>query len=178
MPAPILASPLILPGVVGVAASKKAENKRRQAAANEFSRKYPLSDDYSAMVSTLEAAKAELQNIKKSTANNAGEKRVKSRNTLMLTKWIDVINGHVKDLKVGVNIASTNAPSPALPSQQVSYSPTRGAAERVKEETSEPVVGATEGKQTTEAAPKGKPNWMMIGGVALGIFVVYKLLKK
>jgi hypothetical protein len=173
MPAPILASPLVLPGVVGIASSKKAENKRRQAAANEFSKKYPLGDDYSAIMASLNAAKSELQAIKNSTAKNAGERRVKARNILMLSKWIEVMNGHAKDLKVGVNIASSQV-RPTTPT------PAAAAAAPAPDMNtiSQPVVGASEGKQTPDVAPKGKPNWILIGGVALGVFVVYKLLKK
>jgi len=174
MPAPILASPLILPGVVGIAASKKAENKRRQAAANEFSKKYPLVDDYAELSSSLDLAKKELQFIKNSKPKSAGEKRVKARNTLMLTKWIDVMNGHAKDLRVGVNIASSQGSAPSATSAPAS-APTAAPDMNT---ISEPVVGASEGKQTPEAAPKGKTNWMLIGGIALGVFVVYKLLKK
>jgi len=173
MPAPILASPLVLPGVVGIAASKKAENKRRQAAANEFSKKYPLVDDYAELRSSIDLAKKELQFIKNSTAKGAGEKRVKSRNTLMLTKWIDTMSAHAKDLKVGVNIASSQVrPTPPAPPA----APPAPASDM--NTISQPVVGALEGKQTPDVAPKGKPNWILIGGVALGVFVVYKLLKK
>ena len=168
MPAPLL----IVPAGIGIAASKKAENKRRQAAANQYSKKYPLVDDLSSMEASLNAAKLELKNINSMAATTADAKRVKARNSSALTKWTLVMSGHIKDLKAGMNVASSQvAPVPAQPVAQPIAAPIPAAQEVVA------AVEKTEGEISAETPKKGV-NWLLIGGVALGVFAIYKLIKK
>jgi hypothetical protein len=54
MPAPLL----LIPTGIGIGLSKRAENKRQQAAANEYSKKYPLVDDLGSMEASLATAQS------------------------------------------------------------------------------------------------------------------------
>jgi hypothetical protein len=164
MPAPLL----IVPAGIGIAVSKKAENKRRQAASNEYSKKYPLLDDLSSMEASLSAAKLELKNLNNMSANTAGAKRVKARNSSTLSKWTLVMSGHIKDLKAGMNMASSQvAPVPA---QKV---------EGEKASELNPVAPPQEEiSDMTGETPKKGVNWLLIGGVVVGAFLIYKLIKK
>ncbi len=164
MPAPFL----FIPAGIGIAVSKKAENKRRQAASNEYSKKYPLVDDLSSMEASLSAAKLELKNFNNMSANTAGAKRVKARNTNLLNKWTLIMSGHIKDLKAGMNMASSQvAPIPA----QATVAPVVA-----QEEASAPAQ--TAGEEIEGETPKKAVNWLLIGGVSVGAFLIYKLIKK
>lgn len=168
MPAPFL----LVPTGIGIAVSKKAENKRIQAAANEFSKRYPLVDDLGSMESALAAAKLELKNLNNMAANTAGARRVKNRNTAQLTKWTLVMSGHIKDLKAGMNVASSqSAPTPAQAEVVAAVAPV------VAQQESAPVAESADGGMTAESTKKGV-NWLLIGGVAIAAFAIYKLVKK
>ena len=162
MPAPFL----FIPAGIGIAVSKKAENKRRQAASNEYSKKYPLVDDLSSMEASLSAAKLELKNFNNMATNTAGAKRVKSRNTDLLNKWTLVMSSHIKDLKAGMNMASSQvAPAQKVEGEKASeLNPVTPPQEEISDMASE--------------APKKGVNWLLIGGVAVGAFLIYKLIKK
>ena len=164
MPAPFL----IVPAGIGIAASKKAENKRSQAAANEYSKKYPLVDDLSSMEASLSAAKLELKNLNNMVAKTAGAKRVKARNSSTLSKWTLVMSGHIKDLKAGMNMASS----------QVAPVPAQAMAAPVVAQEEAPAPAQTAGEEISAETPKKGVNWLLIGGVALGAFAIYKLIKK
>lgn len=172
MPAPLF---FAVPAAVGIGVSKKAENKRKQAAANEFSKRYPLVDDLGTMEASLAAAKLELKNLNNMAAKTAGAKRVKARNIDLLSKWTLVMSGHVKDLKAGINVASSQvAPAPAQP---VAEAPAPSVAAPVAP-AQEVVAAETVGTEISAETPKKGVNWLLIGGVAVGVFVVYKMLKK
>ena len=162
MPAPLL----IVPAGIGIAVSKKAENKRRQAASNEFSKRYPLLDDLGSMESSLASAKIELKNLNNMSANTAGAKRVKARNTDLLNKWTLVMSGHIKDLKAGMNMASSQvSPAQKVEGEKASQlNPVAPPQEEVSD-----MAGET---------PKKGVNWLLIGGVAVVAFLIYKSIKK
>jgi hypothetical protein len=164
MPAPFL----IVPAGIGIAASKKAENKRSQAAANEYSKKYPLVDDLSSMEASLSTAKLELKNLNNMVAKTAGAKRVKARNSSTLSKWTLVMSGHIKDLKAGMNMASS----------QVAPVPAQAMAAPVVAQEEAPAPAQTAGEEISAETPKKGVNWLLIGGVAIGVFAIYKLIKK
>ena len=164
MPAPFL----IVPAGIGIAASKKAENKRSQAAANEYSKKYPLVDDLSSMEASLSAAKLELKNLNNMVAKTAGAKRVKARNSSLLSKWTLVMSGHIKDLKAGMNMASS----------QVAPVPAQAIAAPVVAQEEALAPAQTSGEEISAETPKKGVNWLLIGGVAIGAFAIYKLIKK
>lgn len=164
MPAPFL----FIPAGIGIAVSKKAENKRRQAASNEFSKRYPLLDDLGSMESSLASAKLELKNFNNMSANTAGAKRVKARNTDLLNKWTLIMSGHIKDLKAGMNMASSQVAP--VPSQKV---------EGEKASELNPVAPPQEEiSDMAGETPKKAVNWLLIGVVAVGAFLIYKLIKK
>ena len=165
MPAPLF---LAVPTAVGIGISKKAENKRRQAALNEFSKRYPLLDDLSSMESSLAAAKLELKNLNSMVAKTAGARRVKARNTDLLNKWTLVMSGHIKDLKAGMNMASS----------QVAPIPAQATVAPVVAQEEAPAPAQTEGGEISAETPKKGVNWLLIGGVAIGAFVIYKMIKK
>jgi hypothetical protein len=166
---------MILPvGGAAIAISKKAENKRKQAAANEYSKKYPLVDNIDSMQASLEAAKSELKNLKNMVAKTAGAKRVKARNSFALTEWTSIMNGHIKDLKSGMNVASSESVSPVVMPSSNKELP---IPEKVPQST-ENSPEATNDENLPESDNKKGVNWFLIGGVAIGAFVIYKLIKK
>jgi hypothetical protein len=165
---------MILPIGVGIAASKKAENKRKQAAANEYSKKYPLVDNIDSMQASLEAAKLELKNLNNMATKTAGAKRVKARNSFALTEWTSVMNGHIKDLKSGMNVASTETAIPIVMPLSNKEIPIPERAPQSTESESQTLND----QNLSESDNKKGVNWLLIGGAALGVFVIYKLIKK
>lgn len=166
MPLPLIFAPA---GVATVAVTKRAQNRRKQAAANEFSKKYPLADDVNTLDGYIRTAEIELKNIKSAPAETAAIKRVKARNSQALTKWIGVMKEQRRDLSVGINVASTvAAPVPA---------PVEVAATEVVNKTEVAATPEVENVNVSETPKKGV-NWLLIGGVAVGAVIVYKLLKK
>ena len=78
------------------------EAKRKEAAANEMSGKYPLTNDCDLMKSTIEAAKAELAQINASRPSTPGGRRIKSRQLDALRSWINEMQNFLKDLTCGI----------------------------------------------------------------------------
>lgn len=78
------------------------EAQRKEAAANEFSSKYPLTNDCGTLQSTIEAAKAELANINAARPSTAGGKRIKKRNADALGTWLNEMQNYLKDLTCGI----------------------------------------------------------------------------
>jgi hypothetical protein len=167
-----MALPILAGGALAL--SKRNENKRKQAAANEYSKKYPLVDNIDSMESSLEAAKSELKNLKNMVAKTAGAKRVKARNSFALTEWTSIMNGHIKDLKSGMNVASSESVSPVVIPSSNKELP---IPEKVPQGT-ENSPEATNDENLPKADNKKGVNWFLIGGVAIGAFVIYKLIKK
>ena len=172
------AAVFLAPTVVGgTLLSKRAENRRKQAAANAFSQKYPLVDNPASNSAAIQAAKAELKAINASPARTPGAKRVKNRNSAELSKWIAVMESHGKDLKAGMAVATTQsavvsmAPNVAN-TPPVVMPPSQGG-------TQEPETPAEAAAAENMAAPtKGGTNWLLIGGIAIGAIVLYKILKR
>ena len=184
-PALIFAAPS-----VGAAAAlrKKAENRRKQAASNKWSQKYPLVEDYGTLTSSIQAAKNELNVLNASPATTAGAKRVKKRETEQLAKWISVMLAHSKDLKAGLAPATSSGvpmPMPGYPGNPANETPVLDGG------TPTPLggtpvslgpSGATEdgqGAGDASAAPgQKKTNWLLIGGVAVGVILLLNFMKK
>jgi len=174
------AAVFLAPTVVGgTLLSKRAENRRKQAAANAFSQKYPLVDDIGANSAALQTAKAELKAINASPARTPGAKRVKNRNSAELSKWIAVMESHGKDLKAGMAVATSqsaavvasmapnvaNTPPVVMPANQGGMK--------------EPEMPAEAAAAENMAAPtKSGTNWLLIGGIAIGAIVLYKIIKR
>lgn len=102
------------------------EAQRKEAAANQASSKYPLTNDCDLMKSTIEAAKAELAQINASRPSTAGGKRIKSRNSDSLKVWINEMQNFLKDLTCGIvytpqgiKITPVVATTPTAPSAPI-----------------------------------------------------------
>jgi hypothetical protein len=163
-------------GAITVGLNKRAENRRKQAAANVYSKKYPLVDNAASMDSAIANATQELRAIQTAPAETKGAKRVKDRNAQALSKWLAVMSEHRRDLQAGLNIASSQtapAPVPAAPAPAPMPAPAAPIA------TVEPVT-AVEGEsiQTAAQTQKKGVNWLLIGGVVVGVILISRLLKK
>jgi hypothetical protein len=168
----------VLSGGLGIGLSKKAENKRKQAAANEYSSKYPLLNDCGPMEDSIKNAVFELKTIDSAPVNTAGAKRIKKRNSDALRSWVSVMKEHLKDLTCGINVASTQT-------AMVEPSSRSTATEILRPEKSEKLEDVkTEESQAKNdenpAPPNNKKgvNWLLIGGVAIGVFAIFKFMKK
>lgn len=164
---------MAVPLIVGVGASKRAENRRRQAASNAFSQKYPLLNDCASMEASIKNAVLESKNIDASPATTAGAKRIKKRNSDALRSWLLVMREHLRDLTCGINVASTNVATP----------PVSPAPAPVTEPAVLPQIqvgNAMADSSENLAAPTKKKgvNWFLIGGLVVGAVVVFKMLKK
>jgi hypothetical protein len=98
----------------GLGLSKRNENRRKQAASNVYSTKYPLLNECAPMEAAIESAKAELKIINAAPVNTSGAKRIKKRNSDTLKSWIPVMKAHLKDLTCGINVASTESVVPIV----------------------------------------------------------------
>jgi hypothetical protein len=170
--------PIVAGGGLAIGLSKRASNRRKQAAANEYSKKYPLLDDVGAMDSSITAAVNELKNIDAVPAKTAGAKRVKKRNSDTLRSWLLVMKEHAKDLSVGMNLATTQVTNSAgeLPiKQDVLYSPPQFNKDALSNAT---VLNSNQSANLAEGTQKKGVNWLLIGGFIVAGFIVYKIVKK
>jgi hypothetical protein len=133
-----------------------------------YSKKYPLVDNAASMDAAIANATQELRAIKTAPAETKGAKRVKDRNAQSLSKWLAVMSEHRRDLQAGLNIASSQtapAPVPAAPAAPVATGEAVTAVE-------------AESVQTAAQTQKKGVNWLLIGGVVVGIILISRLLKK
>lgn len=167
---PIGLLPILGIGAGSAAVSKRIQNRKMQAAKNAFSKKYPLLDDVSSMESSIANAEQELAAIKGASPKNAAQRRSQSLNASTLSRWIITMKDQARDLKAQISVASSSsATMPSLPAQPVTSS---GPA---------PVVAGQEvqaGENLASPTAKKGVNWFVIGGVLVGGFLIYKLLKK
>ena len=84
------------------------------------------------------------------------------------------MNGHIKDLKSGMNVASSESVSPVVIPSSNKELP---IPEKVPQGT-ENSPEATNDENLSGSNNKKGVNWFLIGGVAIGAFVIYKLIKK
>lgn len=172
-----MAVPLaVVPAGLAVGLSKRAENRRRQAAANEYSKKYPLLDDANAMQNSIDRALAELKTIDSTPATTAGAKRVKKRNSSTLRSWMLTMREHLKDLQSGMAIATTQQTGTVAVMPEIKVLPPD------TERTVLPMeqIGSVtpDSSNLAENTKKKGVNWLLIGGLLLGVFVIYKLAKR
>ena len=165
---------MLLVAPVPTIVARKAEQKRKQAAANQFSSKYPLTDSCDEMKQYISDAEKELKIINVSPAQTAGAKRVRKRNMEALSSWITVMKNHLKDLTCGIAIASSQ-PAGAAPVAPVAVQSAAPAASLA------PISSAAPAQSSENlAAPTREKgvNWLLIGGLAVGAFLLFKTLKK
>jgi hypothetical protein len=167
----------------GAIISKKAKAKRAQAAANKWSTQFPLVDDYDSMQAMILRASAQLKTLNSQNVRGRASKTLKAE-IAELSKWIGVMKAHLKDVKSGLDLASTNvaqAPNPAtiaqiplpMPATEPVSSDVMPASYVAQAETA---IGEAAGNL---AAPTKKgTNWLLIGGLVIGAIVLVKVFKK
>lgn len=186
-PALIIAAPA---AGLSLAAKRRAENRRKQAASNKYSQKYPLTEDSASISANISAAKAELAKIRRTPANTAGAKRVKQREDITLSKWISTMEAQRTDLKSGLNLASTvvtGAPEPQAPAIASVSAPRLPIMDEAAQspvasvQTGVSAINAQESSDTGQpvaAADGKKTNWILIAGVAVGVLLLLNFMKK
>jgi len=178
MPAP--AAIFLAPTAGGIAViSKRKQARRAQAASNKWSAQFPLVDDFASQQAMISKAQLQLKTLQ---AQGGKSKQVKAEIS-ELSKWIGVMKSQLKDLKTGMDMASTNlqkAPSPktiadsALPVGQVG-TVTDNAPTGV---SSTDVAQNVANGDNLATATKKPTNWLLIGALAVGAIVVFRMLKK
>ena len=178
MPAPIAV--FVAPALGGAALlSKKKQARRAQAASNKWSTQFPLVDDYASQQAMINQAQLQLKTLQ---AQGGKSKQVKAE-IAQLSKWIGVMRAQLKDLKTGMDMASTNiqkAPTPtAIASAQLPVAqmaaPTENAPTGV---TSGDVAENVANGDNLASATKKPTNWLLIGGLVVGAVVLYRMFKK
>ena len=100
-----------------------------------------------------------------------------------LSKWIGVMKGHSKDLKTGLDMASTNVTTAPTP-MEVAQTPLPIPAPPQETMPSESalqagaVAGAEQAGENLAAPTKKGTNWLLIGGVVVGAIVLFRLITK
>jgi hypothetical protein len=103
MPAPVAV--FLAPTIGGAALlSKKKQARRAQAASNKWSTQFPLVDDYASQQAMISQAQLQLKTLQ---AQGSKSKQVRAE-IAQLSKWIGVMKAQLKDLKTGLDMASTN----------------------------------------------------------------------
>lgn len=178
MPAP--AAIFLAPTAGGIAVvSKKKQARRAQAASNKWSTQFPLVDDFESQKAFINKAQLQLKTLQ---AQGGKSKQVKAE-IAQLSKWIVVMKAQAKDLKTGLDMASTNlqkAPSPTsvaqsqLPVTQVGTA-TQNAPTGV---SSTDVAENVASGENIAAATKKPTNWLLIGGLAIVAVLLFRKFKK
>ena len=185
MPAPVAL--FLAPTAGGVALlNKKKQARRQQAAANKWSTQFPLVDDFASQQAMIDKANLQLRTL--SGKSGKGESKQSRADRQQLAKWIGVMKAQAKDLKTGMDMASTNqaqAPSPAqIQNAPMLYSPTRGSglgqgSAPAGNSLSSQEVAQSEANGENIAADTKKPtNWLLIGGIAVGAILLFSLMRR
>lgn len=178
MPAPIAV--FVAPALGGATLlSKKKQARRAQAASNKWSTQFPLVDDYASQQAMISQAQLQLKTLQ---AQGSKSKQVKAEIT-QLSKWIGVMRAQLKDLKTGMDMASTNmqkAPTPtAIASAQLPVAQMAPATENAPTGvTSGDVAENVANGDNLASATKKPTNWLLIGGLVVGAVVLYRMFKK
>ncbi len=158
-----------------VLAGKRKQAKRAQAAANKWSGQFPLTDDRASMQQTLSSAELQLKTLRaqRPKAGGAFVKKWKA-DEAELAKWIGAIKGHIRGLKSGLDTSSTNIPSMAAPQPVQAATPTMAPAPQPAEE--QPLT--TEAIDAQSGAAPKKTNYLLYAGIAVGVILLARALKK
>jgi len=169
MPIPILL------GVGGVALAKRKQARRQQASKNAFSQKYPIVEDVAILESTIAKAEQELKALNVAPTKNASQRRAKALNVDVLGKWIITLKEELRDTKAELSMIASQtpsvAPTPTLPST-IEATPLAS--------NSTPIVAGevVEVSQNLATPTKKGVNWILIGGILVGGYLIYKISKK
>jgi hypothetical protein len=167
---PIGLLPVLGIGVGTSAIAKRKQARKMQAAKNTFSKKYPLLDDVASMKASISNAEKELAAMKAAKPKNAAGRRAQNLSVSALNNWIITMKDQFRDLKAEISVATTSSSTiptmPSITSQTVAKAPV--------------VAGTPVPNGENLAAPTVKKgvNWLLIGGIAVGGYFIYKLLKK
>ena len=166
----------------GTLLSKRKQAKRQQAAANKWSGQFPLTDNKAQMQQTLTAAELQLKTLRAQRPKGiaSGVKKWKA-DEAELAKWVLTIKGHIKGLKSGIDVSSTNVPGvpvqPAVVQTAVAVPPAMGLAPApVPTTQAEEMTTETIDEQTGAAAKK--PNYLLYAGIAVGVILLVRALNK
>jgi hypothetical protein len=151
------------------AISKRKQARKMQGARNAFSQKYPLLEDVSSMEASISNAEKELSAIKAAPTKNAAARRAQGLSVSALSAWIITMKDQLRDLKAEISVATTSSSIvPTMPNNSV-------------QTPQAPVVAGTSvqnGENLAAPTVKKGVNWLLIGGLAVGGYFVYKLMKK
>ena len=154
------------------AISKRKQARKMQGARNAFSQKYPLLEDVSSMEASISNAEKELSAIKAAPTKNAAARRSQGLSVSALSAWIITMKDQLRDLKAEISVATTSSSIvPTMPNNSVQ--PTSSGQTPV-------VAGVPVQNGENLAAPTIKKgvNWLLIGGLAVGGYFIYKFMKK
>lgn len=178
------AAALFFAPTAGAAAilGKKKQARRAQAASNKWSTQFPLVDDYASQSAMINKAKLQLKTLQ---AQGGKSKQVKAE-IAALSKWIAVMNSQLKDLKTGMDMASTNVQKAPAPDVIAQAALPVGVATPTVGETADSTTGVTSSDvaqnvaagENLAATTKKPTNWLLIGGVAVGAILLFRMLKK
>lgn len=178
MPAPVAV--FLAPTIGGAAlVSKKKQARRAQAASNKWSTQFPLVDDYASQQAMINQAQLQLKTLQ---AQGGKSKQVKAE-IAQLSKWIGVMRAQLKDLKTGMDMASTNiqkAPAPtAIASAQLPVTQVGTTTDNAPTGVSTGDVAENVANGDNLASATKKPtNWLLIGGVVIGAVLLFRMFKK
>jgi hypothetical protein len=162
---------LAVPTGIGIIAKRK-QARKMQGARNAFSKKYPLLEDVSSMEASISNAEKELSAIKRAPTKNAAARRAQGLSVSALSAWIITMKDQLRDLKAEISVATTSSSIvPTMPN--TSAQPVQQAQV--------PIVAGTpiqNGENLAAPTVKKGVNWLLIGGLVVGGYFVYKLMKK
>jgi len=106
--------------LAGIGISKRAENKRVQAADTDMDKKYPFSENCLEMQHVLKTARLALAQLEAESGGNAGAKRVRARNVEALKRRIVEIEQYIPNLDCTHSVLAPDGLPKETPSQPTS----------------------------------------------------------
>jgi len=168
---------LPLVGITGVTASyyKRKQTRRLEASKNAFSQKYPIVEDVAILESTIVKAEQELKALSVAPTKNASQRRIKTQTMDVLSKWIITLKDELRDTKAELSLIASQTPSVA-PTPTL---PTTTQATPLATNPTPIVAGEVVQVSQNLATPTKKGvNWILIGGILVGGYLIYKISKK
>ena len=161
-----------LPIYLASSIAKRKQARKMQGARNAFSQKYPLLEDVSSMEASISNAERELVAQKSAPTKNAAARRAQSQSVSALSSWIVTMKDQLKDLKAEISVATTSSSIvPTMPNNSSQSSPSGQT----------PLVAGVQvqnGENLAAPTVKKGVNWLLIGGIAVGGYFIYKFMKK